>query len=95
MKTLEIYILFRLCNYFLSPLNQPTFGFVSKNPVLKNITDYLVDEGSFEEDELMGKLKVTGTCLLQISMDLLCFCFLYFFFVLKIVTEMVKLNDSA
>ena len=34
--------------------NQPEFGFVSKNPVLKNITDYLVDEGSFEEDELIG-----------------------------------------
>ncbi|GFS18174.1 serrate RNA effector molecule-like protein [Elysia marginata] len=34
---------------------QPEFGFVSKNPVLKNITDYLVDEGSFEEDELMGE----------------------------------------
>ncbi|XP_059158047.1 serrate RNA effector molecule homolog isoform X2 [Physella acuta] len=30
------------------------FGFVSKNPVLKNITDFLVEEGSFEEDELMG-----------------------------------------
>ena len=25
-----------------------------KNPVLKNITDYLVEEGSFEEDELLG-----------------------------------------
>ncbi|KAK3794133.1 hypothetical protein RRG08_059562 [Elysia crispata] len=34
---------------------QPEFGFVSKNPVLKNITDYLVDEGSFEEDELIGE----------------------------------------
>uniref|UniRef100_A0A0B7B5L3 Arsenite-resistance protein 2 homolog n=2 Tax=Arion vulgaris TaxID=1028688 RepID=A0A0B7B5L3_9EUPU len=31
------------------------FGFVSKNPVLKNITDYLVEEGSFEEDELIGE----------------------------------------
>ncbi|XP_055871422.1 serrate RNA effector molecule homolog A-like isoform X4 [Biomphalaria glabrata] len=31
------------------------FGFLSKNPVLKNITDYLVEEGSFEEDELIGE----------------------------------------
>nr|KAG5701269.1 hypothetical protein BaRGS_020631 [Batillaria attramentaria] len=30
------------------------FNFVSKNPVLRNITDYLVEEGSFEEDELLG-----------------------------------------
>lgn len=30
------------------------FSFVSKNPVLHNITDYLVEEGSFEEDELLG-----------------------------------------
>ncbi|XP_071110678.1 serrate RNA effector molecule homolog isoform X3 [Haliotis cracherodii] len=28
---------------------------MSKNPVLKNITDYLVDEGSFEEEELLGE----------------------------------------
>ncbi|CAL1546055.1 unnamed protein product [Lymnaea stagnalis] len=34
---------------------EPQFGFVSKNPVLKNITDYLVEEGSFEEDELIGE----------------------------------------
>uniref|UniRef100_A0A0B7B223 Arsenite-resistance protein 2 homolog n=1 Tax=Arion vulgaris TaxID=1028688 RepID=A0A0B7B223_9EUPU len=33
---------------------EPQYGFVSKNPVLKNITDYLVEEGSFEEDELIG-----------------------------------------
>ena len=44
------------CDSFsYSLLDQPEFGFVSKNPVLKNITDYLVDEGSFEEDELMGR----------------------------------------
>ena len=30
------------------------FSFVSKNPVLHNITDYLVEEGSYEEDELLG-----------------------------------------
>ena len=28
---------------------------VSKNPVLKNITDYLVEEGSYEEEELLGQ----------------------------------------
>ena len=39
-------------------LFQLTFGIVSKNPTLKNITDYLVDEGSYEEEALMG------TCLL-------------------------------
>ena len=33
---------------------QPQFGFVSHNPVLKNITDFLVEEGSFEEEELIG-----------------------------------------
>lgn len=30
-------------------------GFIAKNPVLKNITDFLVDEGSFEEEELIGQ----------------------------------------
>ena len=33
-----------------------SYGLVSKNPVLKNITDYLVEEGSYEEEELLGKL---------------------------------------
>ena len=31
-----------------------SFGLVSNNPVLKNITDYLVEEGNYEEDELLG-----------------------------------------
>jgi hypothetical protein len=26
----------------------------SRNPVLRNITDYLVDEGSYEEEALLG-----------------------------------------
>lgn len=43
---------FKICILFC--YHQPQFGFVSKNPVLKNITDYLVEEGSFEEDELIG-----------------------------------------
>ena len=34
---------------------QATFDFRSTNPVLRNITDYLVEEGSYEEDELLGK----------------------------------------
>ena len=33
-----------------------TFGLVSNNPVLKNITDYLVEEGNYEEEELLGSL---------------------------------------
>ena len=32
-------------------------GFVSNNPLMKNITDYLVDEGSYEEDILLGKIS--------------------------------------
>ncbi|XP_055705245.1 serrate RNA effector molecule homolog isoform X2 [Phlebotomus papatasi] len=31
-----------------------TFGLLSRNPVLQNITDYLIDEASAEEDELLG-----------------------------------------
>lgn len=31
-----------------------TFGLNSKNPVLKNITDYLIEEASAEEEELLG-----------------------------------------
>lgn len=30
------------------------FGLTSKNPVLKNITDYLIEEASAEEEELLG-----------------------------------------
>jgi hypothetical protein len=32
--------------------NKNPIGFVSYNPLLKNITDYLVDEGDAEEEEL-------------------------------------------
>lgn len=31
-----------------------TFGLVSNNPVLHNITDYLIEEASAEEEELLG-----------------------------------------
>lgn len=31
-----------------------SFGFNSNNPVLQNITDYLIEEASAEEDELLG-----------------------------------------
>lgn len=31
-----------------------TFGLDSRNPVLQNITDYLIEEASAEEDELLG-----------------------------------------
>ncbi|XP_060555342.1 serrate RNA effector molecule homolog [Ruditapes philippinarum] len=36
------------------------FSLTVKNPVLKNITDYLVDEGSFEEEELLGMSAEEG-----------------------------------
>ncbi|KAK3577793.1 hypothetical protein CHS0354_000209 [Potamilus streckersoni] len=32
-----------------------SYSFVSKNPVLMHITDYLVDEGNYEEEELLGE----------------------------------------
>ncbi|XP_064652698.1 serrate RNA effector molecule homolog isoform X2 [Lineus longissimus] len=35
--------------------NKMTYGLISKNPVLKNITDFLVEEGSYEEEELLGQ----------------------------------------
>lgn len=34
--------------------NQTHFGLNSNNPVLQNITDYLIEEASAEEDELLG-----------------------------------------
>ncbi len=42
-----------LCSIYLQA--PQSFGLVSKNPVLKNITDYLVDEGSYEEEAYFGK----------------------------------------
>ena len=33
---------------------RPPFGIHSKNPLLKNITDYLIEEASAEEEELLG-----------------------------------------
>ncbi|XP_017793039.1 PREDICTED: serrate RNA effector molecule homolog [Habropoda laboriosa] len=35
-------------------VEQAAFGLSSKNPVLKNITDYLIEEASAEEEELLG-----------------------------------------
>lgn len=37
----------------VTPSNE-SFGLNSKNPVLQNITDYLIEEASAEEDELLG-----------------------------------------
>ncbi len=34
--------------------NKKPTGFVSHNPLLKNITDYLVEEADAEEEELLG-----------------------------------------
>lgn len=36
-----------------------TFGLDSNNPVLKNITDYLIEEASAEEEELLGLESTT------------------------------------
>ena len=40
----------------ISPVKskKPT-GFISQNPLLKNITEYLVEEGDAEEEELLGE----------------------------------------
>ncbi|XP_031784780.1 serrate RNA effector molecule homolog isoform X3 [Nasonia vitripennis] len=35
-------------------IEQAAFGLSSKNPILKNITDYLIEEASAEEEELLG-----------------------------------------
>lgn len=37
---------------------KPMFGFASKNPLLKNITDYLIEEASAEEEELLGTTEI-------------------------------------
>lgn len=36
--------------------SEQSFGLVSKNPVLRNITDYLIEEASAEEEELLGQV---------------------------------------
>lgn len=38
----------------LDAKDKSTFGLQSKNPVLKNITDYLIEEANAEEEELLG-----------------------------------------
>ena len=35
-------------------LLQPSYGVSSNNPILRNITDYLIEEASAEEEELLG-----------------------------------------
>jgi hypothetical protein len=40
----------------ISPMkNKKPTGFVSHNPLLKNITEYLVEEADAEEEELLGE----------------------------------------
>lgn len=41
-------------NKLISWIDLQAFGLSSKNPVLKNITDYLIEEASAEEEELLG-----------------------------------------
>ena len=63
----------KICKYFFFfHLLQIILTFTSKNPVLNNITDYLVDEGSFEEEELLGfndEDKKDGTNEITIEKD--------------------------
>lgn len=37
------------------PATENTYGVVSRNPVLHNITDFLIEEASAEEEELLGE----------------------------------------
>lgn len=37
------------------PATENTYGVVSRNPVLQNITDFLIEEASAEEEELLGE----------------------------------------
>lgn len=39
--------------------SENTYGLVSRNPVLHNITDFLIEEASAEEEELLGE---NATC---------------------------------
>jgi hypothetical protein len=39
--------------------DKSSFGLQSKNPVLKNITDYLIEEADAEEEELLGLTSET------------------------------------
>jgi hypothetical protein len=41
--------------------NKNPIGFISYNPLLKNITEYLVEEGDAEEEELNGDLNTFET----------------------------------
>lgn len=46
----------------ISSLNQTknSIGFISSNPLLKNIAEYLVEEGDAEEEELLGDTSTTN-----------------------------------
>jgi hypothetical protein len=37
------------------PNSEKTYGVVSRNPILHNITDFLIEEASAEEEELLGE----------------------------------------
>lgn len=40
--------------------NKNPMGFISSNPLLKNITEYLVEEADAEEEELLGDASTTN-----------------------------------
>ena len=50
----EKYGLWKDCSNDDFELKVQAFGLQSKNPVLKNITDYLIEEADAEEEELLG-----------------------------------------
>jgi hypothetical protein len=54
-----------------SPIkNKKPIGFVSHNPLLKNITDYLVEEADAEEEELLGDISSNNSNTFEIDKEL-------------------------
>jgi hypothetical protein len=42
-------------NFQTESSSDEVIGLISNNPLLSNITDYLIEEASAEEEELLGK----------------------------------------
>jgi hypothetical protein len=55
----------------ISPVkNKNPIGFVSHNPLLKNITEYLVEEADAEEEELLGDTSLNNSNTFAIDKEL-------------------------
>ena len=55
----------------ISPIkNKKPTGFVSHNPLLKNITEYLVEEADAEEEELLGETSGSSSNTFEIDKEL-------------------------